>query len=401
MKDKKWTIDDILNSEEFKIFDIKAKKSIEKTEDDRLIEAFNKINAFIDLNKREPSNTNMSEYQMYAELKGIRDNEEKKIILKPHDKHNLFGEVEKSLPTIDDILSASNDLLNIDEDLEIFNFKHVPKEIERAESDFVAQRKAMKEKDFKKYEVMFHKVHQEIKDGKRKVLPFNKAEDNLTVGNFYFMDGIMLFLEEAGLKREEWVQRSGNRVRVDGRTRTIFENGTYSNMLFRSLGKQILKNGKMITNTEESTNQLILNNALSVNEDDNFSGNIYILKSLSNHENISSIQDLYKIGFTSDSVANRIKNAKNDPTFLYADVQKVRSYTCFNINANILEHLLHRFFAEACLDIEIIKGKRIEPREWFVVPYDVIERAIDLLLLGEIIYYKYDTQLKKIVPKID
>jgi hypothetical protein len=66
-----------------------------------------------------------------------------------------------------------------------------------------------------------------------------------------------------------------------------------------------------------------------------------------------------------------------------------------------LEQLLHRFFAEACLniDIEIVKGKRITPREWFVVPFEEIERAIELILKEQIVNYKYDRAIEKIVLK--
>src|SRR5690606_13338366 len=117
-------------------------------------------------------------------------------------------------------------------DLDIFKFKHTPRPEERAEADFVAQRKPLKEKEFEKYETMFQKVHKEIKEGKRKILPFTNIEKNLHVGDFYLMDGLLLYLESANLKKEEWEQKSGNRIRVEGRTRTIFENGTYSNMLY-------------------------------------------------------------------------------------------------------------------------------------------------------------------------
>jgi hypothetical protein len=101
---------------------------------------------------------------------------------------------------------------------------------------------------------------------------------------------------------------------------------------------------------------------------------------------------LYKIGFSSVPVKERIKNAKNEATYLYADVQIVATYRCNNINANKLENLLHRFFAKACLDIDLFddKGQRITPREWFVVPFDVLDEAIALILSGTILNYEYD-----------
>jgi T5orf172 domain len=259
----------------------------------------------------------------------------------------------------------------------------------------------MKEKEFEKYEVMFQKVHKEIKEGKRKILQFTNIEKNLHVGDFYLMDGLLLYLESANLKKEEWEQKSGNRVRVEGRTRTVFENATYSNMLYRSLGKQIQKNGKLITNTYEKIEQDLFINTGLVMEEDIQSGWIYVLKTKSTNSQIVNIKDLYKVGFASNSVDERIKNAKHEATYLYADVQKVATYNVYNRNADKLESLLHRFFANACLDIDLFneKGQRLNPREWFVVPFDVIEETIQLILNENIVNYEYDPLTKKVKLK--
>jgi len=347
----------------------------------------------------------MFEYGLMAKLKNFRENESQKKTLKPFDRHNLLGFVEMEKPTIDDILNEDDDfgLLDSDNDLDIFKFNHTPKPEERTETDFVARRKAIKEKDFEKYETMFQKVHQEIKEGKRKIKEFKNIEKNLHIGDFYLMDGILLYLEFANLKKEEWEQKSGNRIRIEGRTKTIFENGTYSNMLYRSLGKQIQKSGKLITNTYEKLEQELFVNTGLVKEEDLQTGWIYVLKFKSTNTKISSIKDLYKIGFASTSVDDRIKNAKNEATYLYAEVKKIATYKIYNRNADKLESLLHRFFANACLDIDLFneKGQRLNPREWFVVPFKVIEEAIQLILNENIVNYEYDTANKRIKLKTE
>lgn len=403
MAKKKLTIDDIFDDDDFGLLDSKAKTSIIKTDEDRLIDSFEEINAFFDKNEREPNKSSMSEYGLMAKLQNFRENEAQKKILKPFDRHNLLGYVEMEKQTIDDILSEDDELglLDSDKDLDIFKFKHTPKPEDRADADFVAQRKPIKEKEFEKYEELFLKVHKEIKEGKRKILPFKNIEKNLHVGDFYLMDGILLYLESANLKKEEWEQNSGNRVRIEGRTRTVFENGTYSNMLYRSLGKQIQKSGKLITNSSEKTEQDLFVNTGLVKEEDIQSGWIYILKSKSTNTKIANIKDLYKVGFASNSVDERIKSAKNEATYLFADVKKVATYKVYNRNADKLESLLHRFFANACLDIDLFneKGQRLNPREWFVVPFEVIEETIQLILNENIVNYEYDTIMKKIKLK--
>ena len=399
MSKKKPTLDDIFNDDEFGLLDSKAKTSTIKTEEDRLIDSFEEINIFIDKNDREPSTSSMSEYGLLAKLKNFRQDDDKKKIVKPFDRHNLLGYVEMEKPSLDDILNDDDlGLLDTDEDLSIFTFKHTPKQEERAESDFVAQRKPLKERDFKPYEGMFQKVHKEIKEGKREIKPFKNIEKNLHVGNYYIMDGILLYLESANLEESEIELKSGNRIRLEGRTRTIFENGTYSNMLYRSLGKQIQKNGKLITNSNDyAENELFVNSGL-VKEEDVQTGWIYVLKSKSKDPKISGIKDLYKIGFSSSSVDDRIKNASKEATYLFSDVKKFATYNCYNRNADKLEGLLHRFFGSVCLDVEFTndKGQRINPREWFVAPFEVIDEAIQLILNGNIVNYTFDAESKTI-----
>ncbi|MBL6729789.1 MAG: GIY-YIG nuclease family protein [Bacteroidia bacterium] len=402
MAKKKLTIDDIFNDDDFGLLDSKVKTSTVKTDEERLIDSFEEINVFIDKNDREPNKSSMSEYGLMAKLKNFRDNEDQKKILKPFDRHNLLGHVEMEKQSIDDIFNDDDlGLLDPDKDLDIFKFKHTPRPEDRAEADFVAQRKPMKEKDFEKYEKMFLQVHKEIKEGKRKIKPFTNIEKNLHVGDFYLMNGIMLYLESANLKKDEVDLSSGNRVRVEGRTRTVFENGTYSNMLYRSLGKQIQKDGKLITNTYDKIEQDLFINSGLVKEEDIQSGWIYVLKTKSTKKELSGIKDLYKIGFASGSVDDRIKNAKNEATYLFADVKKIATYKVYNRNADKLENLLHRFFAKACLDIDLYneQGQRLNPREWFVVPFEVIEETIQLILNENIVNYEYDTETKRIKLK--
>jgi len=403
MAKKKLSLEDIFNDDDFGLLESKAKASTIKTDDERLIDSFEEINVFIDKNGREPNKSSMSEYGLLAKLKNFRKHEDQKKILKPYDRHNLLGHVEIETPSIDDILNEDDEfgLLDSDKDLDIFKFKHTPRSEDRAEADFVAQRKPMKEKDFEKYEQLFLKVHKQIKEGKRKIKPFRNIEKNLYVGNFYLMNGIMLYLESANLEKGHVELSSGNRMRTEGRTRTVFENGTYSNMLFRSLGKQIQKDGKLITNTSDKIQQDLFINSGLVEEKDIPSGWVYILQTKSTHPELSTIKDLYKIGFSSTPVLERVKNAKNEATYLFSEIKNLKAWKVYNRNANKLESLLHRFFANACLDIDLFneKGQRLNPREWFVVPFEVIEEAIQLILNENIVNYEYDIKLKKIKLK--
>jgi hypothetical protein len=71
------------------------------------------------------------------------------------------------------------------------------------------------------------------------------------------------------------------------------------------------------------------------------------------------------------------------------------------MNTEKLELLLHRFFAKACLNIDVFDndGRRYSPREWFVVPLEVIDEAIRSILAGDIVDYEFDKERGTIVRK--
>ena len=212
---------------------------------------------------------------------------------------------------------------------------------------------------------------------------------------------MMLYLESADLEKKIMTSPSGTAERIDGRTVTIFENGTSSNLLFRSLGRLVQQKGKLITDTLESIEDDLMKKAGLIAEEDVKSGWIYVLKSKSPNPKISQIRDLYKIGFSTTSVQDRVKNAANQATYLFSDVEIIATYKCFNLNTQNFENLLHRFFGECCLNIDLYdeNKKRINPREWFVVPLLVIDEVIELVKSGGIINYRYDNENQKLVLK--
>ena len=402
MSDKKLTLDDIFSDDTFGILDTKAKATQVKTDEDRLIDEFEEINVFFDKNHREPSQGSMSEYALMARLKKVRNDEVIKKTLKPFDRHNLLGHVDIDSPTLEDVLNDDSGILDTSDDLSIFKYRHIPKEEDRAKTDFTAKRKPLGDREFAPYEKMFHKVHQEIKNGERKIIEFKNVDDELEAGRFYFIDGVMIFLESTEESRKDSNLKSSMINRKDGRTRTIFENGTVSNMYYRSVSKAIYNGGaKMVSELDRAEQLDAFDTTENISDVDESSGWIYILKSKSQRTEIKDIKNLYKIGFSSTPVEERIKNAKNEATYLYDDVAIVETYQIYNLNAKKFEQLIHRVFATACLDIEFDTkdNLRINPREWFIVPKNVIEEAIKLIVSGEVVNYRFDKELQILVEK--
>jgi hypothetical protein len=387
---KKTTLEDIFNDDEFGILDSGPKNPANKSEDERLIESFKEIIGFFEKNGREPEATNVTEFKLLSRLKALRKDSAKMGILKPYDSHNLLN-AESEVRSVSDILNDDDlGILDTNETASIFELRHVPSSMERAETDFVARRKPMKDKDFSPYEENFKNIHNELREGKRKLIGFNY--DSLRVGEYYVNNGVMLYLERVDWEKQIQEFNSGVHNRPDGRTRTIFENGTISNMMFQSLYKVLHANGRMVTNPDADVERELFNNANAVNEEDMETGWIYILRSKSLKPEIATMENLYKIGFSTVPIAERIKNAAKEPTYLMADVSVVEGFKCYNMNAQKFEHLLHRFFAEACLNVDVFdeKGNRYSPREWFVVPLAIVKKSIQLILSGEIVKYRYD-----------
>lgn len=396
MRDKESILNEIFENDPFGLLIVKPKKSAARTSDERLAASFDNINDFIEKNDREPKPdpTNISEYKLYSTLKGLRENEEKMMALKPQDKYGLLNIEKKEINSLDDILGDDSlDILRDDAE-GLFTFKHTPKDFERAKSDFVGKR--FKCKDFDRYEYLFKEIQDDLALGKRKLVDFKLSD--LREGNYYVHNGILFLLEKVFDRDDKTDLRDTHK---DGRTRCIFENGTESNILFRTVGKNLYKNGKMVTQNVDKVIEEFTETFSGITDEDKETGHIYVLSSQSEKEEIASLENLYKIGYSSTSVQERIKNAENEPTYLMAPVKIESSWMCYNMNAQKFESLIHRFFGHSCLEIDVFdnSGIRHTPREWFFVPLNVIEQAITLIISGEIINYRYDIESQLILLK--
>uniref|UniRef100_Q3ASJ6 Bacteriophage T5 Orf172 DNA-binding domain-containing protein n=1 Tax=Chlorobium chlorochromatii (strain CaD3) TaxID=340177 RepID=Q3ASJ6_CHLCH len=381
------------------LLDVKPSNSSARNENERLVASFQEINEFFEQNKREPKADNgIQEHQLYSRLKSIRENPTKSEILISHDIHELLNTKPKAPVSIDDIIE--NDPLGLldDDTAGLFELKNIkPNEKSRAETDFVARRKPCK--DFDKYEQLFKTVQKDLKEGKRKLINFKLG--NLRQGSYYIHNGILFFVEKIEITKKDHYKPDGTRVREDGRTRSIFENGTESNMLKRSIEKILYENGQVVTEHSDQSNLNYVESLFAITDEDKEAGFIYILTSKSEKKEIKEIDNLYKIGFCKTTVEERVKHASQEPTYLMADVRIIKAYQCYNMNPQKLEQLLHNFFGNSCLNIDVSdkEGNRHTPREWFIAPLGIIEQAINFIISGDIIYYRYDAINQEIVEK--
>lgn len=412
MKNEEWQVlksmelDDWLSfidsDDDLGLTTIKA-KSRAPTADEHLVAKFQEISDFYKINKRLPESSmaNISEFMLFTRLESIKNNNEQCHALVDFDEFNLLPLthevtapelVEREINSFEDIFDDDDFGLLGDSDQSIFNMRHI-KADKRAETDFVARRKSCK--DFDKYKDLFPIVQQELNSGQRKIIEFEGTGYNIDEGSFYILNGILLYVDKVSLTSKDQVI-DGVVVRKDGRTRCIFENGTESNMLYRSLAKVLSKEGKIVSPKGEYFSDI-----KSINEEDESAGFIYILSSKSQDTRIQAIPNLYKIGYSRTPVKKRIANAANEPTYLMAPVEIVANYECYNMNTQKFENLVHTVFRDVCIDVEVAdsQGNMCRPREWFSVPLEQINTAIDLIVNGQIVNYRYNSTTKKIELK--
>lgn len=368
------------------LLNVRISPSEVQNSDLRLVSRFKEINDFIHETGYEPqaNSQDMREFELHRRLNHIRNNQEYFSKLQNHDEFNLLSK-SKAIASIDDIFNDDDIGILNDWSDSIFDIKNIP--IEITFPDYVAQRKQCQ--NFESYEYLFKQCHADLVSEKRRLIRFAK-EQQIKEGDFFILKGVMTYVASVG-------EKEINNGKTNARLRCIFENGTESDLLLRSLARELYRNGRRITISDDR----LLEDLNSITTNDKETGWIYILRSLSQRPEIQSIDQLYKIGFSSIPIEERIKNAEQEPTYLMASVSLIASYQCFNKTPQKFESLLHRFFSTACLDINVVDkhGRWHSPREWFVVPLQVINQAIDLLINGDIINCRYDHNQKKIVDK--
>jgi len=375
------------------------RQSARSPQEERVIAGFEDIQKFVDQFGRPPHHGEGRDIfeRLYAvRLDRLRSLTELHGILTPLDRQGLIASAlnrtSYAVPETDEeLLSALGLPAHTDDKYDLTDLRHVRSSAEKRAAEEIAQRD--KCEDFHKFKGLFEQVQKELDSGLRATRPFGiKAE--IQPGRFFILSGQKAYVANMG---EVFRQDYGDN---DARLRVIFDNGTESNLLMRSLQRALTKDTSSRRITDPSAGPLFASNEEDGDEE---SGTIYVLRSLSDHPKVVENRDLlHKIGVTGGSVERRIGRAKLDPTFLMADVEIVTSYKLLNINRTKLENLLHRVFGPARLDVEIADrfGHPVTAREWFLVPLFVIDDVVERIKDGTIAKFVYDPMQAMLVTRI-
>ncbi|MDX2094764.1 MAG: GIY-YIG nuclease family protein [Alphaproteobacteria bacterium] len=370
------------------------KSSSRSPREERIIAGFEDIERFYEQHGQLPTNGEDKDIfeRLYAvRLDKIRTSEDCRAVLAGFDKHGLLQGQPAAIHSAgddldDDALLAELGVLDAGEN-DITKLTHVKTRAEIRAAEEIAKRASCL--DFDKFKPLFTAVQEDLKVGIRQSRRF-KEDASIEKGEFFILGGQIVYVAEVG---EEIKAPNGA---TDARLRVIYDNGTESDLLMRSLQRALYKDEAGRRVTDPSAGPLFSDVA---EDGDIESGTIYILRSKSDHPLIKEHRDvIHKIGVTSGDISKRLSNAKLDPTFLMADVEVVATYELSNINRVRLEKLIHKFFEPARLNIEIKDrfGNPIVPREWFLVPRFVIDEAVEKIKDGSIVSYIYDAEAGKI-----
>lgn len=366
--------------------------------EERIIAGFEDIVRFRTEHGRPPQHGEEGDVfeRLYAvRLDRLRALPECSQLLAPYDVHGLLNVV--GMPTQSDTDEIDDDALLAElgatavGDDDITTLKHVASREEKRAAEEIANRTPCEE--FAKFKPALDQVKRDLDQGVRTTREFQRTAE-IKQGEFFIVGGQLAYVAELG---DEFVTEYD---RKDRRLRVIYDNGTESNVLARSLQKALYRDGAGRRITNPSAGPLFGNEAAG---DDLESGTIYVLRSRSDLPQIAAHRDLiHKIGVTGGSVETRIAQAAQDPTYLLADVDVVATYKLFNINRARLENIFHRLFGGARLDVTIVDrfGQPVKPKEWFLVPLQVIDEAVDKIRDGSITEFAYDPSTAKLVEAV-
>ncbi|MEG3900417.1 GIY-YIG nuclease family protein [Microcoleus sp. B4-C5] len=356
--------------------------------EERIVAGFEEIERFVEEYGRLPQHGEDRDIfeRLYAvRLDRLRESEECRAVLEPLDSRGLLdAETDASLITVrdltDEALLAS---LGVDaaSENDVTQLTHVRSRSEIKAAEEIAQRTPCQ--DFDEFKPIFDKVQRQLQSGERQTI---KYQDYAAVkeGDLFILDGQKVMVADMG---EPFVSDYG---RSDCRLRVVYDNATESDLLLRSLQRALNKDKASRRITDPDFGPLF--SGIEA-KDDLTTGYIYVLRSQSDHPFIAEHRSvIHKIGVTRGDVKSRIATAKKDSTYLFAEVEIVVTFKLSKINPKRLETLLQKVFSSVRLELELPDrfGIPVKPREWFLVPLEAIEEAIEKIKEGTLDQFRYD-----------
>ena len=435
---KRRTLDDIFaEPDELGLLNVAPPRSSAPSADQRLVATLQGIEAFVTQHGREPQKDakDLNEATLAVQLAALRSDPAKVEGLADWDPLGLLGgsagdsegqgdsddgqavtaggagqgdtsdasEASSSSPakasvspdsvtSLDDIWDSDTlGLLGVgDESVEsIFDLTHVPESSERDMPDEIAQRTHCD--DFYRFEGLFDQVREELREDEAEAVPF-QMESQIDEGDMFVLNGMLCIADQVGK------ESVGAGRKFNPRLRVVFDNGTESNLLLRSLARALYKDerGRRILRPDSTFDAM-----QGITHHDKRTGVIYILRSLSQDPALLGIRNLHKIGYTEKELDKRIAGAERQQTYLEAPVKTVASFECYNLDPRRFERLVHAMLHHQRVNVLLQSrdGDTYRPREWFDVELDTAREIVKRIVDGTIVQYRMDNTTGRLVNK--
>lgn len=403
-------LNDIFNDDEADdIFGpIEIKNTVSRSSSNVVINNFEEIIEFYECYKRQPSadGEDPKEASLWFKLDGIRKRTDFMAQVKHLDNYGLLDQEnnisqKNSVADTSDDKSNEPDLTLLENILNDNEFEEMFSDAEEAiilggsravkahERENVDQTNREPCPSFGAYSERFKQYKKALEEGSISIS--TNRRDILEAGDLFLWDGFIALLTGESIDGDI-KEHSGKRLHI------VFSNGTEAWLREGSIKRSMYAYGDrgnkvVCKRLIPVTNELFSSDDSVLTEDSTVTGYIYVVRTLSKDKGLEKIRkSAVKIGVTKNPVAIRLANAKNDPTFLCADVDIVNTYTLHNLIPHKVESSLHAFFGEVRLKINALDrfGKNVTANEWFVVSPKVVNEAIQHLIKGTLVDVSFD-----------
>ena len=372
--------------------DVQPAPAPRATREPQAVMKFKELVAFYEAHQREPNKEIAQERGLAIRLEAYRNRLDLRQQVLPYDTVSLLQETAPAQPatspkeptSLEDIFADDDmDLLG-DVDSSIFTLNHAGGAGEREidQPDEIASRKPCE--DFYRYEKMFQDLQKAVQEKKLVTERFSRKSD-ASVGQVFILRGLLCYVDSI-IDAE-----AGGEKHYNPRLRVVFANGTETDFLKLSLARALYKDPHS-RRVDIEPNLLTSGTATIKGQP---TGYIYILATESTAPALAALKvagKLVKIGYSTQEVRERIKNAENDRTYLEAPVRLLAKINCFNLDPQRFENLIHAFLCNQRINIALTgkNGTTYRPEEWFSVDRDTAVAICEKIVDGSITQYRMD-----------
>jgi hypothetical protein len=276
-----------------------AKKESSRTpREERIIAGFEEIQRFVEQYGRAPNNSEGRDIfeRLYAvRLDRLRELANCRAVIEPLDRQGLLVDTQLAPVSVPDDIDDDELLAQLGVDSkpnDITELRHVRSAADKRAAEEIANRQHCE--DFDDFKPLFEQVQKKLGAGLRQTRRFERKSE-IAPGRFYILGGQKAYV---ATMEQPTVNEHGN---IDARLRVIFDNGTESNLLMRSLQKALQQDPAGRRVVDPSAGPLFSGQN---EEGDEASGIVYVLRSKSDHPTVAAHREvLHKIGVTGGDIA--------------------------------------------------------------------------------------------------